>query len=71
MAAPFSAATVVHYIVLHPTAQALPAELLYGQSDHYVEYDRAGNIIKGAEKPIPRSKYEEDGMRRDIFSAAW
>jgi hypothetical protein len=41
--------------------QALPAELLYGQSDHYVEYDRSGNIIKGAEKPVPRSKYEEDG----------
>ena len=41
--------------------QAPPPELLLGQTEAYVEYDRAGNVIKGAEKPIPRSKYEEDG----------
>jgi pre-mRNA-processing factor SLU7 len=53
---------IVMLIYVLISGQALPAELLFGQSDHYVEYDRAGNIIKGAEKPIPRSKYEEDGM---------
>ncbi|XP_058738775.1 pre-mRNA-splicing factor SLU7-A-like [Vicia villosa] len=38
----------------------LPRELLLGQSERQVEYDRAGRIIKGQEAAIPRSKYEED-----------
>ncbi|KAL2320001.1 hypothetical protein Fmac_028970 [Flemingia macrophylla] len=38
----------------------LPRELLLGQSERQVEYDRAGRIIKGQEVVLPRSKYEED-----------
>ncbi|XP_004301095.1 PREDICTED: pre-mRNA-splicing factor SLU7-A-like [Fragaria vesca subsp. vesca] len=38
----------------------LPKELLLGQSERVVEYDRAGRIIKGEEEAVPRSKYAED-----------
>jgi hypothetical protein len=37
-----------------------PMELLLGQTDRQVEYDRAGRIIKGQEKAVAKSKYEED-----------
>ncbi|KAJ1440972.1 Pre-mRNA splicing Prp18-interacting factor [Sesbania bispinosa] len=37
----------------------LPRELLLGQSERQVEYDRAGRIIKGQEAALPRSKYED------------
>ncbi|CAL9757523.1 unnamed protein product [Musa acuminata subsp. burmannicoides] len=40
--------------------EALPRELLLGQSEREVEYDRAGRIIRGQETSLPRSKYEED-----------
>ncbi|KAL6956575.1 hypothetical protein U1Q18_040657 [Sarracenia purpurea var. burkii] len=40
--------------------EQLPKELLLGQSEREVEYDRAGRIIKGQEQFLPRSKYEED-----------
>ncbi|KAK4441590.1 Pre-splicing factor SLU7 [Sesamum alatum] len=42
------------------TEEVLPRELLLGQSEREVEYDRAGRIIKGQETSLPRSKYEED-----------
>mmetsp|Transcript_18797 Transcript_18797/g.22533 ORF Transcript_18797/g.22533 Transcript_18797/m.22533 type:complete len:562 (-) Transcript_18797:439-2124(-) len=34
--------------------------LLLGQTEGYVEYDRAGRLVKGEEAPVARSKYEED-----------
>ncbi|KAL5711820.1 hypothetical protein ACHQM5_014059 [Ranunculus cassubicifolius] len=40
--------------------EELPKELLLGQSEREVEYDRAGRIIKGQEIALPKSKYEED-----------
>jgi pre-mRNA-processing factor SLU7 len=40
--------------------QAIPKQLLLAQTESYVEYSRDGRIIKGAEKPIIRSRYEED-----------
>lgn len=40
--------------------ETLPRELLLGQSEKEVEYDRAGRIVKGQEIALPRSKYEED-----------
>lgn len=40
--------------------EEFPRELLLGQSEREVEYDRAGRIIKGQETTLPRSKYEED-----------
>ncbi|GER49087.1 pre-mRNA-splicing factor SLU7 [Striga asiatica] len=51
------------------TDEVLPRELLLGQSEREVEYDRAGRIIKGQafdcselyqEMSLPKSKYEED-----------
>lgn len=40
--------------------EELPRELLLGQSEREIEYDRAGRIIKGQEMALPKSKYEED-----------
>ncbi|CRL04361.1 CLUMA_CG017454, isoform A [Clunio marinus] len=37
-----------------------PKQLLLAQTETYVEYARDGRIIKGAEKQIIRSRYEED-----------
>uniref|UniRef100_A0A8C0GZC4 Pre-mRNA-splicing factor SLU7 n=1 Tax=Chelonoidis abingdonii TaxID=106734 RepID=A0A8C0GZC4_CHEAB len=39
---------------------APPAELLLAQTEDYVEYSRHGTVIKGQEKAVVRSKYEED-----------
>lgn len=39
---------------------APPRELLLAQTEDYVEYSRHGAVIKGQEKAIARSKYEED-----------
>ncbi|PON98677.1 Pre-mRNA splicing Prp18-interacting factor [Trema orientale] len=38
----------------------LPRELLLGQTEREVEYDRAGRVVKGMETSLPKSKYEED-----------
>ncbi|KAJ9583053.1 hypothetical protein L9F63_022595 [Diploptera punctata] len=40
--------------------QAPPKSLLLAQTEDYVEYSRYGKIIKGQEKQVIRSKYEED-----------
>eukprot|EP01137_Pigoraptor_chileana_P033117 Opistho-2@23549 len=40
--------------------EALPRELLLAQTEHYVEYSRTGKVIRGQEKAIPKSRYEED-----------
>ncbi|XP_076103199.1 pre-mRNA-splicing factor SLU7-like [Mytilus galloprovincialis] len=40
--------------------EAPPKHLLMAQTEDYVEYSRHGTIIKGNEKPVIRSKYEED-----------
>lgn len=40
--------------------EALPQSLLLAQTEHYVEYSRYGKIIKGQERQVIRSKYEED-----------
>jgi len=39
---------------------SLPAELKYGQTEAYLEYNRDGSLIKGHEETVPRSKYQED-----------
>ncbi|KAM7474375.1 hypothetical protein LguiB_021618 [Lonicera macranthoides] len=51
------------------TDDALPAELLLGQSEREVEYDRTGRIIKGQEMALPKSKYEEDVFINNHTSA--
>ncbi|XP_053676184.1 pre-mRNA-splicing factor Slu7 [Anopheles nili] len=37
-----------------------PKALLLAQTENYVEYSRYGKIIKGQDKPVIRSRYEED-----------
>lgn len=37
-----------------------PRALLLAQTEHYVEYNRFGKVVKGEDKPIIRSQYEED-----------
>lgn len=39
---------------------APPTNLLLAQTEHYVEYSRYGKIIKGQDRQVIRSKYEED-----------
>ena len=39
---------------------APPRELLLAQTEEYVEYSRLGNVIKGQEKAVAKSRYEED-----------
>lgn len=37
--------------------KAPPKELLLAQSEQYVEYSRAGRVVKGMETAVPKSKY--------------
>lgn len=49
--------------------QVPPKQLLLAQTESYVEYSRDGRIIKGAEKQIIRSRYEEDVFINNHTSA--
>lgn len=40
--------------------KAPPRELLLGTTEEYVEYSRTGKVVRGQEKVVPRSKYQED-----------
>ena len=40
--------------------EAPPRELLLAQTEEYLEYSRAGNVIKGQERAVAKSRYEED-----------
>jgi len=37
-----------------------PQDMLFGQNDTYVEYSRDGRVLKGRERALQKSKYEED-----------
>ncbi|XP_062511347.1 pre-mRNA-splicing factor SLU7-like [Corticium candelabrum] len=53
---------------------APPKELLMAQTENYVEYSRFGDIIKGEEKVIAKSKYEEDvyiNNHTSIWGSYW
>ena len=39
---------------------APPKELLLAQTEEYVEYSRSGNVVKGQERAVAKSRYEED-----------
>lgn len=41
---------------------APPRELIFAQTEEYVEYSRHGKVIKGEEASVVRSSYEEDVM---------
>lgn len=54
--------------------QAPPKSLLLAQTEDYVEYSRSGRIIKGTEKEVIRSKYEEDvyiNNHTSIWGSYW
>lgn len=54
--------------------KAPPRQLLLAQSETYIEYARDGRIIKGVEKPIVRSRYEEDvyiNNHTTVFGSYW
>lgn len=40
--------------------EKVPKELLTGQTEDYVEYSRTGQVIKGQERAVAKSKYPED-----------
>ncbi|XP_017329143.1 pre-mRNA-splicing factor SLU7 [Ictalurus punctatus] len=53
---------------------APPRELLLAQTEDYVEYSRHGAVLKGQEKAIARSKYEEDVLLNNhtcIWGSFW
>ncbi|AEE86756.1 unnamed protein product [Arabidopsis thaliana] len=52
------------------TEGEIPMELLLGQSERQIEYDRAGRIMKGQEVIIPKSKYEED-VHANNHTSVW
>uniref|UniRef100_A0A914YKQ6 Pre-mRNA-splicing factor SLU7 n=1 Tax=Panagrolaimus superbus TaxID=310955 RepID=A0A914YKQ6_9BILA len=49
-------------------------ELLLAQTENYVEYNRRGNVIKGEQRPLLKSKYEEDkliGNHTTVWGSYW
>nr|XP_060620941.1 pre-mRNA-splicing factor SLU7 [Anolis sagrei ordinatus] len=53
---------------------APPSELLLAQTEDYVEYSRHGTVIKGQDKAVARSKYEEDVLINNhtcIWGSYW
>lgn len=49
---------------------SVPKELLQGQTENYVEYSRAGQIIKGQERAKAKSRFEED-VYDNNHTAVW
>ncbi|XP_048884881.1 pre-mRNA-splicing factor SLU7 [Brienomyrus brachyistius] len=53
---------------------APPQELLLAQTEEYLEYSRHGAVLKGLEKAVARSKYEEDVLLNNhtcIWGSYW
>ncbi|VDC07706.1 unnamed protein product [Peniophora sp. CBMAI 1063] len=50
--------------------EGVPKELLEGQTEEYVEYDRTGKVVKGRERVKVRSKYAED-VYMNNHTAVW
>lgn len=44
----------------HEHLEAPPRELIFSQTEDYVEYSRHGTVLKGDETKVVRSRYEED-----------
>jgi pre-mRNA-processing factor SLU7 len=40
--------------------KSIPKELLLAQTENYVEYSADGQVVKGQEAPVMKSKYPED-----------
>ena len=50
--------------------QPAPEGLLLGQTEAYSEYDRAGRLLRGAERAAQKSRYEEDVYDQN-HTAVW
>ena len=50
--------------------EAPPMDFLLGQNENYVEYTRRGTLVKGFEKRVVKSRYEEDVMEKN-HTAIW
>merc|ERR550532_2006032 len=53
---------------------APPRELIFAQSEHYVEYSRTGEVLKGEEASMTKTKYEEDihpGNHSSVWGSFW
>ncbi len=48
----------------------LPRELIFSQTEDYVEYSRHGKVLKGEEQTTVRSRYEEDVLNNN-HTAVW
>mmetsp|Transcript_85092 Transcript_85092/g.150477 ORF Transcript_85092/g.150477 Transcript_85092/m.150477 type:complete len:672 (-) Transcript_85092:26-2041(-) len=51
-----------------------PKELIFSQNETYVEYARDGRVLKGRERQLVKSKYEEDvcpGNHTSIWGSWW
>ena len=51
-----------------------PKELIFGQQEVYEEYSRDGRLLKGPEKAVPKSKYEEDVLvnnHKSVWGSYW
>ncbi|TKR81552.1 hypothetical protein L596_015405 [Steinernema carpocapsae] len=54
--------------------EAPEQDLLGAQTEHYVEYSRTGNVVKGAEKPTVQSRFDEDvfpGNHNSVWGSHW
>ncbi|KAK6026814.1 hypothetical protein OSTOST_07204 [Ostertagia ostertagi] len=54
--------------------ESTPKELLFAQTEQYVEYSRKGKVLKGAERAHVMSRYEEDVYpmnHTSIFGSYW
>ena len=54
--------------------EAPPRELIFAQTENYVEYTRSGQIVKGEETAIVRSRYPEDvhpGNHTSVWGSFW
>ena len=54
--------------------EAPPKELIYAQTENYIEYNRYGNVVKTQEKATPKSKYIEDQLvnnHKYIWGSYW
>lgn len=54
--------------------QAPPKELIFAQTESYIEYNRYGNVVKTQEKATPKSKYVEDSYvnnHNSVYGSYW
>jgi len=53
---------------------APPRELIFAQTENYVEYTRSGKVIRGEEEKVVRSRYPEDvhpGNHTSVWGSFW